>query len=154
MTKMKKLVIRVSLPCDIDEMKAIENLCFTDPWSREGIAASVASPINHWSCAILDGKIVGFLGTQVISPEAEIISLCCHPDYRRQGIASALLSRFFSSFPDLKSVFLEVRASNSSAQALYCSFGFKPYGIRKSYYEYPEEDAILFSRTNPVEELC
>ncbi len=84
-----------------------------------------------------------FLGAHVIGDEAEIVNLATYPAYRRLGLAAALIEALFFSHPGLKQVFLEVRASNAAAQALYEKMGFSRYAVRRNYYEKPDEDAIL-----------
>lgn len=138
----------------VDDIARLEPLCFSDPWSRAGIESAVTSPIGRWYCAYLGKKLLGALGVQVIAPEAEIITVGTHPDYRHRGIAHAMLDAFFAEAADVDTIFLEVRRSNAAAQSLYAAYGFTAYGVRASYYEHPVEDAILMSWTRPGEELC
>ena len=138
----------------VDDIAALEPLCFTDPWSHAGIENAVTSPLGCWYCAYLGKKLLGAFGAQVIAPEAEILTVGTHPDYRHRGVARALLDAFFTENPNVDTVFLEVRRSNIAAQKLYAGYGFTAYGVRPSYYEHPVEDAILMSWTRPGEELC
>ena len=151
---MDELVIRRAVPADLDALEKLENACFSDPWSRREIEGAVLSPVNLWLCACVGQALVGSLGAQIIAPEADILSIATHPDYRRKGVARALLSCFFTMAHSADKVFLEVRRSNAAAQALYEAAGFQPFGMRKSYYEKPVEDAILYSWTRPGEEIC
>jgi ribosomal-protein-alanine N-acetyltransferase len=89
--------------------------------------------------AELDGVLAGFLVWRRIAPdEIEILNLAVATSFRRQGIAKALLS----AVPQA-GIFLEVRASNLPARALYRSAGFTEIGIRKAYYQNPAEGAIV-----------
>ena len=129
----------------VNEVSRIEALCFTDPWSAAGLRSDITAPCSHWY-GILDrqrGRLAAFLGTHVIAGEAEIVSIATEPACRRQGLARALILEFLRLHPTLDRVFLEVRASNDGAAALYESLGFSRFGVRRGYYDKPKEDAIL-----------
>ena len=87
-------------------------------------------------------RIAGFLATRPLAPgECEILNLAVAPEYRRQGVARALLAAFFESFSG--AIFLEVRASNRAARSLYKSLGFEEVMARPAYYQEPPEAAIV-----------
>ncbi len=151
---MGKITILPAAPAMLDGMAALERLCFSDPWSRESLAGALQSPCGLWLCAYQGACLAGSLGAQVLFPEAEILSVGVHPDFRRRGIARMLLSAFFARAAQVERVYLEVRRSNTPAQALYAAFGFVACGVRRSYYEHPVEDAVLMSWTRPKEEIC
>ena len=73
------------------------------------------------------------------------VNLACHPHFRRNRVATNLLEHClgFSFKNGVKKAFLEVRACNHEAQALYAHYGFKPIGLRKGYYSDTHEDAIV-----------
>jgi ribosomal-protein-alanine N-acetyltransferase len=73
--------------------------------------------------------------------EREILNLAVAPDFRRRGVARALLDGALDGFHG--SVFLEVRESNGIAQEFYKSLGFKEVSKRKEYYDSPPETAIV-----------
>jgi [ribosomal protein S18]-alanine N-acetyltransferase len=75
-------------------------------------------------------------------PEREILNLAVAPEYRRTGIAKALLGYELSQ-PGTH--FLEVRESNIPAQMLYRKCGFREVARRSGYYESPRESAIVMS---------
>jgi ribosomal-protein-alanine N-acetyltransferase len=83
----------------------------------------------------------------VIVDEAHIGSLAVHPDYRRLGIARALLVRSLAAAAGrgATQATLEVRRSNLAAQALYRRFGFEVVGMRPRYYRDNQEDALLMT---------
>ena len=92
--------------------------------------------------AVRGRRVAGFLVTRrTAEGEAEILNLAVAPEYRRQGIARALMCAFLHGFRG--DVFLEVRGSNSSARELYKSLGFQELTLRKDYYGTPPEPAIV-----------
>lgn len=97
--------------------------------------------------AVADGEsgtetVIGFAAArQSIPEEAEILNVAVHPDWRRRGVARALLTGLLAELRG--EVFLEVRASNEAALRLYEALGFLPVGRRELYYAYPKEDAIV-----------
>ena len=92
--------------------------------------------------AVRQQRVAGFLVTRrTAEAEAEVLNLAVDPDFRRQGVARALICAFLHNFQG--DVFLEVRCSNSSARGFYKSLGFQELTLRKDYYEMPPEAAIV-----------
>ena len=90
-----------------------------------------------------DEKIVGFLAISQLAGELEITNIAIKKAYQGHGLGSQLLANLdHVDFP----IFLEVRASNTPAQALYKKCGFGIIGKRKQYYHEPVEDAIIMKR--------
>ncbi|MCI6909151.1 MAG: ribosomal protein S18-alanine N-acetyltransferase [Clostridiales bacterium] len=133
----------------LDGAAAVEAACFSDPWSVRELRKSAASPFTVLRAAVADGRIAGYLCASVIFDESEILRVAVLPEYRRLGVARALLRAFFEEFPK-NATFLEVRASNIPALALYRSEGFSRTGIRRGYYEHPAEDAVCMRREPAV----
>ena len=105
-----------------------------------------------------DGTILGYAGLTVVLDEGYINNFAVREEYRKQGIASALLDVFvrFAQAHQLAFLTLEVRASNAPAIALYAKHGFQTAGRRRDYYDDPKEDAILMTlefdhETEPAE---
>jgi ribosomal-protein-alanine N-acetyltransferase len=94
--------------------------------------------------ALWQGRVAGFLVTRSTGPdEREILNLAVDPAARRLGIARALLEAELASASG--AWFLEVRASNGAAQALYVGLGFRISGRRENYSYDPPEPAIVLS---------
>lgn len=92
--------------------------------------------------AVCEGQVAGLLAMRSVAPdEHELLNLAVLPEYRRRGIARALLDYAKSRSPGLW--FLEVRESNDAARTFYKSNGFSDFGKRKGYYRDPEEDAVV-----------
>jgi len=86
--------------------------------------------------------IAAFFCGQYLLGELEIHKIVVGRQWRRQGIATALLGFVLAAHPDAV-VFLELRAANSAARNLYETLGFSNCGHRKKYYSSPVDDAII-----------
>ncbi len=88
------------------------------------------------------GLAAGFVAVRSVGEEEmEILNLAVDPAHRRRGVATALLGKVLKGWHG--TVFLEVRASNRAARALYRKFGFRESAIRRMYYSDPQEDGIV-----------
>ena len=134
----------------LDEVAALERVCFSDPWSRNLLLEALKNDLSAYLVALDDaGRVAGYAGLTVILDEGSIDNIAVRPDCRRQGVAAQLLQVFldFALGNGLAFLTLEVRASNYAAIALYGSRGFRAVGRRKNYYEHPVEDALIMTRT-------
>lgn len=136
---------------DIAQVVAIDKASFSLPWPERSFRFEITdNPASRAWVAELDGKVVGAIVAWLLVDEAHIATIATHPDFRRRGIASKLLShvlRMMMNEGALKSV-LEVRESNSAAQEMYRKFGFEESGRRPRYYKDNSEDAILMTLEN------
>ncbi len=133
----------------VTAIAGIEKLCFSDPWSENSIAYELTSRLSHWLVALENGAVVGYIGSQSVLGESDMMNVAVHPDHRRKGIAEALVNTLSA---DLKArdnvcLTLEVRASNVPAIALYEKLGFAQVGLRKNYYRNPKEDALILRKS-------
>ena len=103
---------------------------------------------NRFFAATADGVLVGFGGYSIAADQADVIDVAVAPAYRRQGIARTLMQTVLADAQaqGAESIFLEVRASNTPASALYTALGFTVCGVRMNYYKNPREDAVLMTR--------
>ncbi len=133
----------------LDEMAAIENECFSMPWSRQSIADEL---VNEFACYFVAederGAVAGYAGMHLIVDEAYITNVAVRSDLRRVGIATALLNRLGTIAREggIRRVTLEVRESNDPARRCYERLGFHPIAVRKGYYIAPNEDAIIYEK--------
>lgn len=134
---------------DVDGVLNITNLCFSIPWSKSSIYGELNNPLAKYIVAkdLESNSIVGFVGVWIVVGEADITNIAVHPNHRKLGIGSKLLSSLIVLCENLDCslINLEVRASNKPAQSLYRKFSFIENGIRKNYYEDNKEDAILMT---------
>ena len=126
----------------------LEKICFSDPWSENSIAYELTSRLSYWLVAVEDGQVVGYIGSQSVLGEADMMNVAVHPDHRRKGIAEALVLALSRDLKERDNVCLtlEVRASNDPAIALYEKLGFSQVGLRKNYYRNPKEDALILRK--------
>ncbi len=133
---------------DVLAIAALEKELFSDAWS-EGMLNDCLSQSHYRvvACVNASGDVVGYLISAHIAGEAELLRIGVDPSMRRQGIGRLLMKVFTKLCEELLTTeaFLEVRASNLAAIALYDQFGFDIVGTRKNYYHYPQEDACLMA---------
>lgn len=126
----------------------LEKICFSDPWSENSIAYELTSRLSYWLVAVEEGQVVGYIGSQSVLGESDMMNVAVHPDHRRKGIAEALIVALSDGLKQRDNVCLtlEVRASNVSAIALYDKLGFQQVGRRPNYYRNPKEDALILRK--------
>lgn len=126
---------------------AIETASFGDPWSEHSFRSMIVIDRVRATVAEREGMLVGYCIAWLLGDEAELANLAVAPGARRGGVGAALLDDLLAALdPDDVTVYLEVRDSNASAQALYRSRGFTASGRRKGYYARPKEDAVVMRR--------
>jgi ribosomal-protein-alanine N-acetyltransferase len=152
-------VIRPARESDLDAILGIERASFADPWSRESFESCLVLQQMRLLVAEEGGTgtpsevggletILGFVVVLLLMDEAEIADLAVAPVARRRGLGGLLLDQVAteSARAGVRSLYLEVRESNSAARALYHSRSFLPVGRRRGYYQHPLEDALLLRR--------
>ncbi|MDD4688362.1 MAG: ribosomal protein S18-alanine N-acetyltransferase [Eubacteriales bacterium] len=138
--------IRPATIADAKSIADIENRCFPSPWSLKQIEEDISSPQTKYFLAVCDGVICGYTGMWNVLDEGSITNIAVLEEYRRKGIARALLNALLSC--NVAYVTLEVRRSNASAICLYKKFNFQILGTRKDYYSNPDstkEDAYIMA---------
>lgn len=132
---------------DIARIAECENLIFSDASSEKAIA-SLFDAGAVGVCALVNGQICGYAYCADSVGEAELLRIAVLPEHRGQYIASAILNCLHKVLRDegFSRICLEVRESNTSARALYTSFGYNEDGKRRNFYSNPREDAVLMSK--------
>jgi ribosomal-protein-alanine acetyltransferase len=115
-------------------------------WSQESLLQLASAKPAAW-VAEVKGFPVGFLFGRIAADEFEILNMAVSKAHRRSGIGSKLLETAleFSRIAGCARAYLEVRASNAPALALYALHGFTESGRRVRYYRDPIEDALVLS---------
>ncbi|EOT47023.1 MULTISPECIES: ribosomal protein S18-alanine N-acetyltransferase [Enterococcus] len=120
--------------------------CFdASPWTSEQFQSESTLPYSTTLVLSQGDREIGFLVYQEIADQVEILLIGIHPMYRKQKLATQLLTYMFSA-TKATTYLLEVRASNVAAYQLYQAHGFVHYHTRKSYYTHPLEDAYLLKK--------
>ena len=130
----------------VAQIAELEKICFSDPWSVSSIASELDNPLSLWLVWEEDGTAAAYLGVQRVPPQADVMNVAVSPALRRRGIARALFAELERRLPEIEELFLEVRASNSGAIALYRTLGFEQVGRRPNYYLDPREDALILRK--------
>jgi ribosomal-protein-alanine N-acetyltransferase len=137
-------------PDDVEEILAVEEASFTNPWTREMYLAELENPeVSHLYVARDEARcIVGYCAFWLVGDELHINNLAVAPARRRAGVASALLTHVLQEGRRLGAIraILEVRRSNTVALRVYERFGFTVTGVRPGYYSHPVEDALVLWR--------
>lgn len=135
-------------PRHVPQVAALEKICFADPWSEKSVASELENPLSYWLVAMDGEKLVGYVGSQTVLGETDMMNVAVSPDYRRQGIAEGLILALIADLKAREShcLTLEVRDSNASARTLYEKLGFSEIGRRKNYYRNPKEDALILRK--------
>ena len=143
MIKIRKMESR-----DVSGIAELEKICFNDPWSENSIASELNNKLSLWMVAIEGDKVVGYVGSQTVLGETDMMNIATHPDYRNRGIATTLIVELIDALEKRgsHSLMLEVRATNEPAISVYKKMGFVEAGRRKNYYRNPKEDALILRK--------
>ena len=133
---------------DIEQIAELEKLCFADPWSVSAFSYELNNPLSLWLVAVDGDTVAGYVGSQTVMGESDMMNVAVAPEYRRQGIAEQLIIDLIRQLNDRnsKSLALEVRQSNLPAISLYEKLGFVQVGCRPRYYRNPKEDALIMRK--------
>jgi len=133
---------------DCAALAALARRAHSHPWSERQYRDSISAGHQCWLLLPSDEPIACCV-ISLLFDEAEILDVAVSPDWRRRGVARALLEKLLAGLPaDIRRVLLEVRASNRAALSLYRKLGFREDGLRKNYYPVESgarESALLMS---------
>ena len=134
--------------CHVPAIAQLESICFSCPWSENSVASELTNALSLWLVAEEDGRVAGYIGSQTVCEESDMMNVAVHPDFRRRGIGEALVKAVETELRARGSrcLTLEVRTSNAPAIALYEKLGFSQVGLRKNYYRDPKEDALILRK--------
>lgn len=133
---------------DILQLAELEKLCFSDPWSVSAFEYELKNPLSLWLVATEGGTVAGYIGSQTVMGETDMMNVAVAPAFRRKGIGERLILSLIDQLKDQQShcLTLEVRISNDTAIALYQKLGFIQVGCRSGYYRNPREDALILRK--------
>lgn len=130
----------------------MEKATFSLPWSRENIEGAALQE-NYFFLVGTDDQndddILCYAAFYYVLDEAEIPLVCVREDMRGRGLGRELMNALVVSAKALNvyRMYLEVRVSNAPARKLYSVTGFKEVGVRKGFYQFPREDAVVMELT-------
>ena len=140
------------LPCHIGGVRELLTECFGDnAWSADSISAQLDKEVSYCAVALDEDRVAGYIAFEKILDEGSIVELAVLPEYRRKGIGRRLIELMLTSVDGMRTVCLEVRASNIPAIALYEAMGFRSISVRRGYYDSPREDAVIMIYQIPVQ---
>lgn len=141
----KRFEIRQMCEKDLSAVAQIEQEIFSQPWSEQGFANSLSQENTCYLVADMNGEIVGYCGFLQVLDEADITNVAIKEKYRRLGAGRSLLKVLIKEGEKrgVTAFTLEVRESNVAALKLYQTLGFESAGIRKNFYDFPKENAVI-----------
>lgn len=144
--------LRPATPADAPVLAGLERRCFSDPWPPTAFVSALRTPHMHAFVVEVDGRIVAYFLGRAVAGEGEILNLAVAPEARGQGLGTWVLEQGLGRLraAGAGEVFLEVRAGNRAARALYRRHGFREVGRRHEYYRQPVEDALVLRLGPPA----
>ena len=140
--------MRSMTQADVDEVLRIEEAVQAYPWTRGNFIDALA---RGCICCVKEqgGEVRGYVILMPLLDEAELLNIGVVTVQQRKGLGHAMLLEIFdvAREKNMHTLFLEVRASNAAALALYRSAGFGEIGLRRDYYQNVNgsEDAITMA---------
>ncbi|MGH9163425.1 MAG: ribosomal protein S18-alanine N-acetyltransferase [Vicinamibacteraceae bacterium] len=133
---------------DLEEVLALEQAAFTNPWTREMFEWELTGSDVSAVYVVRAGRaapVCGYCCVWLLFDELHINHVAVDPALRERGIGRALMAHVIAEAwrRGARRATLEVRASNEAARRLYESLGFVESGVRRGYYTQPCEDALI-----------
>lgn len=130
---------------DVDRILGMEGSAFLTPWTRESFISALRDRNGTNLICQYEGDVIGYLTSFMVLDEAFITNLCVELEYRKKGVATALLIFLINKVKLNRGahIFLEVREKNVAAISLYKKIGFELIGVRKKYYSDTKENASV-----------
>jgi [ribosomal protein S18]-alanine N-acetyltransferase len=148
-TLTRSIMLRAASVRDLKAIWEIEEASYAAPWPKETFFVDITfNGDAKYFVALVDKRIVGFIGGWFKEGKLHIVNVATHPASRKSGVAKQLVLFLLDLARDLKmeSAFLEVRRSNVAAQKLYEGLGFAVTGLRSMYYPDNLEDGLLMTK--------
>ncbi|CAM3409911.1 MULTISPECIES: ribosomal protein S18-alanine N-acetyltransferase [Yersinia] len=140
--------ISILTPADLATAYQIEQASHEFPWTEKNLFSNQGERYLNYKLTV-DQQMAGFAITQIVLDEATLFNIAIDPQHQRQGYGRLLLEHLIEQLEtrDVVTLWLEVRASNARAIALYDSLGFNEVSVRRNYYPSANgrEDAIMMA---------
>jgi ribosomal-protein-alanine N-acetyltransferase len=130
---------------DIPAVLEIERVSFSTPRDHRSFLDNMFRKFTFSITAEFENEVIGYIFVNYHLHESHILDIAVHPDFRRRGVATALVNEAISECKKKGCVFmyLKVRDSNTGAKKFYETQGFRVRDVRKKYYDHPEENAVV-----------
>ena len=143
------LVVEPMRRRDVTAIQTIEQVSYPRPWSPAVFQSEVELSRRgerYYIVARRAHELVGYAGLMFAVGDAHVTNIAASTAHRQEGIGTRLLAELAweAIARDCTALTLEVRTSNTAAQALYRSFGFAPVGVRQKYYENVEDAIVMW----------
>lgn len=127
----------------------IEQAAYPMPWSINVFNSEIEMARRgerRYVVARRGTELVGYAGVMFAVGDAHVTNIAVADQHQRSGVATRLLAElsWAAVARNCEALTLEVRVSNTGAQALYRTFGFAPAGVRKRYYENTEDAIVMW----------
>ncbi len=131
------------------DVAKIESECFFEPWSENSLRLLLEDNAIAFVALAGDGRAVAYGAMLCVLDEGQITNVATLSDYRRRGIAERIMKALAERGAErgISSFTLEVRATNEAARRLYAKLGWQELGVRRGFYRFPMEDAIVMRKT-------
>ena len=134
---------------DLSDIGPIEQVSYPRPWSLNIFHSEIELARHgerYYVVARRDGDLVGYAGMMFAVGDAHVTNIATSPAHHRTGVATRLLAELAweSIARGCSAMTLEVRVTNTAAQALYRNFGFAPVGVRQKYYENVDDAMVMW----------
>ncbi len=128
-----------------EKLSELDRKCVgSDGWSAESFKSEVIKDNGIVLCFMDGNDMTALLSGYFAEGEGDITSVAVESGFRRNGLAQRLISEFEKLLPDnTENIFLEVRESNIPAICLYEKCSFDKLSVRKNFYTYPRENAVV-----------
>ncbi|GII53100.1 ribosomal-protein-alanine acetyltransferase [Planotetraspora thailandica] len=138
---------------DLPVVMEIERTTFpSDAWSESMMRGELGDQprTRHYVVACVGDEIVGYGGLAAAADQADIQTIAVLAGHRRAGVGAALMDTLLAEAVrrGAEAVFLEVRADNGPAQAMYDRFGFERLGLRRRYYDDGTDAITMVKKLN------
>ena len=132
----------------VQQVAQLEKASFSDPWSENSIRSELNNPLSLWVVALDGETVVGYVGSQSVLGESDMMNIAVSDQYRGRKIATTLVNVLIDRLRKQGNyqLTLEVRISNEPARKLYEKLGFFEVGRRPNYYHNPKEDALILRK--------
>jgi ribosomal-protein-alanine N-acetyltransferase len=137
---------------DVDDVLALEQSVFPQPWSRANFTDSLTSGYDAWVLRDAHGALHGYYLLMPAVDEAHLLDVAVAASLQGRGLGRYLLDKAAARARGLgmESILLEVRPSNTRALDVYRRYGYVEIGRRRAYYpahQGQREDAIVMRYT-------